>query len=361
MRKLARLTMPGLALGLLGFGLAACEGPQSALSSTGADAIALERLFWVMLTGATVVWVLVNGLIFYVTRLYRGSMSPKLAQALIVGGGILFPLTVVTALLVYGLSSMPEQRALGDGVQVRVTGEQWWWRVEYWPAGADTSQPPFAVSANEIRLPAGSRAEIALTAAKVIHSFWIPALGGKTDMFPGRVTRMSLEPLTPGVYRGQCAEFCGQSHALMALNAVVLPSQEFDDWLKAEAGPAEPPQSETARRGAEVFTEQGCGACHAIRRDSAGPGGDPAATPEQAGDSPRPDTGPVARGAVGPDLTHLGNRTSLAAGILPMDRESLIKWVTAPGTIKPGATMPGYDHMDPKDLDALATYLEGLK
>ncbi|APX91110.1 cytochrome B [Brevirhabdus pacifica] len=316
--------------------LSACDGPQSALSATGADAIAMEGLFWVMLIGATLIWILINGLIYYVTRVYTGSLSPRLAHGLIVGGGIIFPLVVVTSLLVYGLSAMPEQRAMGDGVKLRITGEQWWWRVEYWPEGADPANPPVAVSANEIRLPAGSRAEIELTAAKVIHSFWIPALGGKLDMFPGRVTRMSLKPLSVGVYRGQCAEFCGQSHALMALNAVVMEPGDFDAWLKAEAQDAAPPKGYAATRGAEIFAQQGCGACHAVR-------------------------GTPARGGVGPDLTHLGGRTSLAAGILPMDREALMKWILSPASLKPGARMPGYDHLEREDLSALATYLEGLK
>ena len=312
--------------------LTACDGPQSALAPGGRDAAVLSGLFWVMLAGAVVLWLAINGLMFYITRVNISHMSPRLAEGIIIGGGILFPTVVLAGLLSYGLSIMPDQRAPGEGLRIRVTGEQWWWRVEYWPEGAD--QP--IVSANEIRLPAGRRTEFELLAAQVIHSFWIPALGGKTDMFPGRYTRMSLEPLEPGVYRGQCAEFCGASHALMAFQAVVLPEDEFAEWLTAEAGPAATPQDPTAVRGQEVFLSQGCGGCHTVR-------------------------GTPADGRVGPDLTHVGSRLSLGAGILPATPEAFADWIHNPGAIKPEVRMPGYDDLPADDLAALVRFLEGLE
>ncbi|WP_084782030.1 cytochrome c oxidase subunit II [Roseivivax halodurans] len=329
-----RIVRPRLRQALCALALATlpgCSGVQHVLAPAGTDAGFLANLFWIMLAGAVVLWIFMNGLMVYVTRINVRQMSPKKAEALIIGGGIVFPTVVIACLLSYALAAMPDMRAEGTGTRLKVTGEQWWWRVEYWPEGADAP----IVSANEIVLPAGSRSEIALTADKVIHSFWVPALGGKTDMFPGRETRMSLEPLEPGTYRGQCTEFCGDSHAWMAFNTVVLPQEEYDAWLENAATDAVAPEGEAATRGREVFFAEGCGACHQVR-------------------------GTAATGKVGPDLTHLGSRTSLAAGTLPLDEPSLIRWVRDAKAVKPGAEMPAYDHLSDDDLSDLAAYLEGL-
>lgn len=310
--------------------LAGCDGPQSVLAPGGEDAIQLDRLFTVMLVGAMILWALVNGLFFIATRTGARRLSRVWAEGLIIGGGIALPLVVLTALLVYGLSIMPDQRAPGEGLRLRVTGEQWWWRVEYWPEGATAP----VVSANEIRLPVGRRTEIELVAADVIHSLWVPALGGKTDMIPGRINRMSLHPTEAGTFRGQCAEFCGLSHALMAFVAVTLEEEDFAGWLAREGRPLDP--AAAAEPGFAIFQEEGCGACHALR-------------------------GTAARGAVGPDLTHVGGRGSLAAGTLPMTTEALAAWIRNPDDIKPGAQMPGYDHLPEDRLMTLAAWLEGLE
>ncbi|SFD79447.1 cytochrome c oxidase subunit II [Roseivivax sediminis] len=311
--------------------LGGCDGVQSVLSPGGRDAQVIATLFWWMLGGAVILWLLMNGLLVYVTRIDQRAMSQRTAEALIIGGGIVFPTVVLAGLLAFALSEMPRQRDPGTGLTVRVTGESWWWRVEYLKDGATAA----VVSANEIRLPAHQRSEITLNAHRVIHSFWIPALGGKTDMIPGRETRMSLEPTRAGEFRGQCTEFCGESHALMAFGAVVMEPEAFDAWLAKEAEPAAPPEGEAARRGQAIFNAEGCGACHAIR-------------------------GTAATGRVGPDLTHLGGRVSLAAGILPMTEDALIRWIRDPEAVKPGARMPAYDHLGDGDLAALAAYLEGL-
>ena len=309
-----------------------CSGPQSVLHAAGSDARALLTLFIVMLVGLVVIWVLVNGLMLVFNRLETGEHDERLARRLIVGGGILFPTVVLTALLVWGLSIMPDQRAPGDGLRVEVTGEQWWWRVSYWPEGAETP----IVAANEIRLPVGQRTEFDLKSAHVIHSFWIPSLGGKMDMFPGRDTMMSLEPTEAGVFRGQCAEFCGASHALMAFDVVAMEQADFDAWLAAQAEPAAAPEGAAARRGAQVFAEQGCGACHAVR-------------------------GTAAVGLMGPDLTHVGSRLTLGAGILAPTLENYADWIAHTGDIKPEVEMPAYTTLADADLSALSTYLMGLK
>nr|WP_246045305.1 cytochrome c oxidase subunit II [Rubellimicrobium roseum] len=310
--------------------MSGCEGPQSVFRTGGSDAAQLEHLFLVMLAGAVVLWLGINGLFYYASRVSARPVSRARVEALILGGGVGLPVVVLTALLVYGLSIMPDQRAPGDGLRLRVTGEQFWWRVEYWPEGAEAP----VVSANEVRLPVGRRTEIELAATDVIHSFWLPALGGKTDLIPGRVNRMSLEPTEVGTWRGQCAEFCGLSHALMAFQAITLEEAEFGAWLAREAqGLA--PEARTAE-GYAIFTAQGCGGCHALR-------------------------GTEARGTVGPDLTHVGGRATLAAGILPMTADALTDWIRDPAAFKPGVEMPGYDHMDPDELATLALWLEGLR
>lgn len=314
-------------------GLAGCGGSQSVLAPAGKDAEILSDLFWVLLIGAVVLWLMVNGLFFYVTRIAPRRLSRTWAEVLVIGGGIVFPTVILASLLWYSLSIMPDQRAPGTAdISIRVTGEQWWWRVEYKLPDTDT----YIQSANEIRLPVGLRTEIKLQADKVIHSFWVPSLAGKVDMIPGRSTRIALEPQRTGVYRGQCAEFCGTSHAFMALYAVVMPQQEFRAWIEKQSQNAAEPSGATSRRGLQVFMSEGCGACHTIR-------------------------GTQAAGPVGPDLTHMGSRVSLAAATLEPDVESLTKWLRHPAAIKPRAAMPAYHYLSDQQLASLSAYLLELR
>jgi cytochrome c oxidase subunit 2 len=216
-------------------------------------------------------------------------------------------------------------------LRLEVSGEQWWWRVTYRPQGGR----PVA-SANEVRLPLGQRVEITLTSPDVLHSFWIPSLAGKVDMIPGRVNRIVIEPTRAGSFRGQCAEFCGLSHALMAFTVEVMEPEAFAAWLEHAAQPAAPPAGGEAATGARLFLELGCGGCHAVR-------------------------GTPADGVIGPDLTHLASRGSLGAGILPNDHEGLVRWIAATPEEKPGVHMPAFGMLPAEELEALATYLEGLK
>lgn len=313
--------------------LAACDGPQSALDPAGRDAALLADLFWFMLVGAVVIWAIIIGLAFYASHWAPGAHALGLARALIVGGGIVFPTVGLAGLLLYAFPLMPILREPGpsDGVRISVVGERWWWRVAYLPPGA--AEP--IVSANEIRLPVGARTDVLLEGSDVIHSFWIPSLAGKLDMFPGRQTRFSLEPTRTGVFRGQCAEFCGASHALMAFEAVVMTPEDFTAWLEREAQPAAEPAEPLARRGKDVFLTVGCGACHAVR-------GTPAA------------------GTFGPDLTHVGSRGTIGAGILRNDPEALLRWISHTPAIKPEVNMPAYFQLEAAELEALVAYLESL-
>jgi cytochrome c oxidase subunit 2 len=312
---------------------AGCGSIQSALTPAGREAERIADLFWWMAAGALLVEIGVLALAVYCVRGASGRPNRRRDRALIVGGGVIVPVIVLTALLVYGLRLLPPlvARAPDSAVQIRVVGEQWWWRVQYLPPDGEP-----IVLANEIRLPVGQRVQFQLESDNVIHAFWIPSLAGKIDMIPGRVTWLALEPTRTGVFRGACAEYCGASHALMSFYAEVMAPDAFARWLAAQAAPARPVVDPLAARGESVFHASGCGACHTVR-------GTPAA------------------GVIGPDLTHVGGRYSIAAATLATGAGTFERWLVDPERVKPGVHMPRYGMLPPDDLRALATYLEHLQ
>jgi cytochrome c oxidase subunit 2 len=309
------------------FAVAGCAGPQSALDPAGDGAERLAMLFWVMLVGSAVLWAGVIALAVIAARADPGQFSEQFGSSLILWGGAVFPTVVLGSLLSYGLWLMPDMRGSADGLKIAVTGEQYWWRVQY-----RTESGAAIESANEIRLPVGERVEFFLNAADVIHSFWIPSLGGKLDMIPGRANRLVLHATRPGVFRGVCAEFCGRSHALMAFAVVAMERVEFDRWLERQAATA----AASEERGAALFLAQGCGACHSVR-------------------------GTEARGAIGPDLTHFGSRRTLGADILDNTTQNVARFILETETIKPGSRMPSYSMLSQEDANAIAGYLGSLK
>lgn len=314
--------------------LAACDGAQSTLAPAGADAEVIARLFWWMVGGALVIWVFVIGSAVYASRGRTGRHSERTANLFIIGGGVVFPTVVLAGLLAYGLFLMPRLGTAidGDGLVIHVSGEQWWWRVRYLPPGGE----PFEL-ANEIHLPVGERVELRLSSPDVIHSFWVPSLAGKMDMIPGRTTRLVLHPTRTGTFRGVCAEYCGTSHALMAFQAVVHEPESFRAWMERQRAPAVPRTGSTAAaRGRELFTANGCGACHTVR-------------------------GTPADGTVGPDLTHVGSRLTLGAGTLETTRDTFERWLARTDGVKPGVHMPAFGMLPEPDLRALAAYLDGLE
>lgn len=315
--------------------LAGCSGPQSALDPAGRGAESIADLFWWMTSGAIVIWLGVIGLAFYAVRARPEAHGRRQANLLIIGGGAAIPTVVLTGLLAYGLALMPPLLATAPegSLKISVSGEQWWWRVRYLTPGGVGGSVELA---NEIRLPVGEPIEFHLESPDVIHSFWVPALGGKVDMIPGRRNRLALEPTRTGVFRGACAEYCGTSHALMSFYVVVLEKADFAAWLEHQQEPAPPPVQPLAERGQELFLANGCGACHAVR-------------------------GTPADGVVGPDLTHVGGRLSLGAGILPNESDAFLRWITHTEQVKPGVHMPAFGMLPPEDLRALAAYLEGLQ
>jgi cytochrome c oxidase subunit 2 len=312
---------------------AGCAGAQSSLSPAGRDADELAALFWWMTAGALLIWAGVIALAVYVVRVPAERWSRRRSSVLIVGSGAVGPTIVLAVLLVYGLRLLPPlvERVADGGLTIVVEGEQWWWRVRYLAPGREPIE-----SANEIRLPLGERVQLRLQSNDVIHSFWVPSLAGKMDMIPGRTTYLALQPTVAGVYRGACAEYCGTSHALMGFLVEVLPREHFDRWLDVQSAPAAPPAGPHARRGQAVFFSSGCSACHAIR-------GTPAA------------------GSIGPDLTHVGSRLSLGAGVQPNDTAAMARWLRETALVKPDALMPSFGMLPPGDVDALATYLKGLQ
>ena len=249
-------------------------------------------------------------------------------------GGVAFPVVVLTALLVWGLTltrSLSEPPQPGE-LRIRVTGEMWWWRVAY--LGADGA--PTVVDANELHIPTGETVTIELESADVIHSFWVPRLSGKLDMIPGRHNVIRIQADEPGVYAGQCAEYCGGPHALMGFVVVAHPPHEFARWMAAHRAPAPPPVTAEARRGATLFASAGCAACHRV-------------------------AGTRANGLAGPDLTHVGSRRTLGAGILPNNLGTMTGWIGNSQAIKPGNRMPPYTVLSGAELRALAAYLETRK
>lgn len=315
------------------FFLGACSGQQSALEPASHQALVLAALFWGMTVGAAVIWLVVVALALYATYAARKPLSRRHGRLLIVGGGVVVPSVVLLGLLTYSLSMLPNFLAAApEGtLRIEVTAHQWWWRFRYLRADGEPVD-----LANEIHLPVGKPVEFQLESADVIHSFWIPALGGKVDMIPGRRTRLLLEPTRTGVYRGVCAEYCGTSHAFMSFFVVVKGEDEFERWLDEQAEPASPPTDQAAKQGEELFVASGCGACHSVR-------------------------GTAADGAIGPDLTHVGSRQSVGAGILSTDTEAFLSWISRTNELKPSVHMPAFGMLPREDLRALAVYLEGLK
>jgi len=320
-----------LVLSLILFVLPACQ-QQSALAPAGEEAARVALLSWILFAGAAVIFVIVLAALGFAIAGPERLRRRLRAEGAIRFWGIAFPAVTLAVLLGYGLWLMRETIASPSpaALRVEVTGEQFWWRVAY--DGPATK--PIA-EANEIRIPVGVEVEFVLRTADVIHSFWVPSLGGKLDMIPGRTNRMRLKAERPGIYRGQCAEYCGTAHALMSMEIVAVSQAEFDSWLAAAKAPTVP-VSETARRGAALFLASGCGACHAVR-------------------------GTRAEGTIGPDLSRIGARRYLAAASLPNTAENLIRFITDSSAAKPGSLMPPFAIFSPDEQHALAAYLASLK
>lgn len=313
--------------------LGGCGGIQSALDAAGPEAASLARLTWVLLAGAAAILALVMLAAGYAVYRDPDKRARVPSSVLIVGGGLVFPIVTLTALLLYSVWLTGALRASDDGaLRIHVTGHMWWWEVRY--PGAREGEG--VVTANEIRLPAGRSVELSFSSEDVVHSFWVPSLAGKIDLIPGRVTRMSLQAERPGTYRGQCAEFCGAQHALMAFHVVAVAPEEFERWLASQGAPARTPSNQSAAEGQKRFLAEGCGNCHTVR-------------------------GVVESRLAAPDLTHVASRGWIGAGTLKNERENLIAWLARGEAIKPRRAMPSFAHLDAASLAALADFLSELE
>lgn len=303
--------------------------PPPVLDPAGPYSEPVTTLAWALLIGGTIVLLIVLAALG-VALIGSAALKRKLGgEKAIWVLGFAFPVMVLTGLLVWGLtltSHLSANRADGSEMRVRVIGEMWWWRVHYLDGqGRETIR-----DANELHIPVGKPVMLELQAADVIHSFWVPRLGGKMDMIPGRTNHLLIQADKPGSYKGICAEYCGGPHALMGFVVIAHSAEDFARW-QASRRPA-PVTGGAIERGRAVFEGSGCAACHVIR-------------------------GTAANGLAGPDLTHVGSRISLGAGILPNDRRHMIEWIANAQHAKPGNRMPPYRQLGAAELRDLADYL----
>ncbi len=320
--------------------LSGCGGWQSALDPQSAQARHLADLFWFFLIVCTLVWCLVVLALLLVLRRRRTAVhntredSPARVRRKTVIVSALVALTAVI-LTVFAVASFYATRDFAwadrNALKIKITGQQWWWQIEY------QNRDPSLIfaTANEIHIPAGRRVTLDLEANDVIHSFWVPNLMGKQDLIPGRKNFLTLQADRPGVYRGQCAEFCGLEHAHMAILVYADTPRDFEAWRKHQLESARPPASTEQSRGLGVFLAGPCATCHSIQGVGAG-------------------------GQFGPDLTHFGSRATLAAVSLRNTPENLSRWIADPQSLKPGANMPQVS-LSSSDRAAIVAYLESLK
>lgn len=305
--------------------------PPPAMDPAGPMAGPLNTLTWVLIVMVVVVSLVV------VVALWLALFGPRSwrrrlgGERMVLIAGFAFPAVVLTGLLIYGLSTTRQLSAAPEPgeMRIRVTGEMWWWRVAY----LDGQGNEILQDANEVHIPVGQPVVFELDSADVIHSFWVPRLGGKMDMIPGRRNYLRLQADQTGTFGGQCAEYCGGPHALMGLVVVAHTPEDYAAWQARALQPAAPT---TLPAGAAVFDASGCGACHTVR-------------------------GTTANGQAGPDLTHVGSRRTLGAGILPNNQGTMAGWISDSQAIKPGNRMPAYPVLTGQELRDVSAYLESLK
>ena len=340
------MKMRFLAVGLeaLLFGVLAHAEPQSALQPAGIQASHILDLWHLTVAICTLVFVAVLAVLGYV--LWRAPRANAAAAADIaalsrpeanlrrwvllaaaVSVILLFVLLVADVHTDRTLARLP----LSGALHIRLTGHQWWWEARY----DDAQASRMFTTANELHIPVGTPVILTLQSADVIHSFWVPNLHGKKDLIPGRTATIKLRADRPGVYRGQCAEFCGYQHAKMALLVVAEPPAQYQAWAERQRQPAPEPVDIQQRRGRDFFLSSTCAMCHSVQ-------------------------GTMAQAVLGPDLTHFASRKYLAAGTLPNNRGNMTAWILDPHRFKAGVNMPPHA-LKPDEIQALMSYLETLQ
>lgn len=310
---------------------------RSTLDAKGPVSSAISRLSWVLFVIAALVFVVVVVLLITGVVKRPQSRADRLGvyhshsseQRIIALGGIAIPAVILIAIFAYSLRDMitlakPDHAA---AMTIDVIGHQWWWEVRYEDTGIAT--------ANEIHIPVGEPIEFKLTTADVIHSFWVPNLSDKEDLIPGKVNSLWLQADEAGTYQGQCAEFCGDMHAYMGFTVVAQPPGDYQAWLTNQQQAFTATNDPLISEGEQIFLGSACVYCHTVR-------------------------GTAASGTVGPDLTHIASRQSLAANTIDNSPETLAVWIVSPEKIKPDSLMPGTDFTQ-DELNALIAFLESLK
>ncbi|MDX5375955.1 MAG: cytochrome c oxidase subunit II [Halomonas sp.] len=317
---------------------------MSILDAAGSAARQQFWVWWAMLAVAVAVSLGVYALWFYTfCRREPASRTPREERRImlrgVLGGGIALPVVSIVALLVFaaptgrGMLPFPE----GEAERIEVIGHQWWWEVRYPGEGEERE----VVTANRLVMPAGEPVDFHLTSDDVIHAFWIPRLGGKRDMVPGRDSIVRLEADSPGVFGAQCAEYCGAQHTHMLLHVEALERDAFDAWLaERRSSPELQPGFDQAR---EAFGEH-CAACHAV-----------AGFPDELV------VDDLEHDIRGPDLSDIGSRPTLGAGVLPMEEGAIAYWLQHHQTLKPGNRMPPHHHIDTETLHEIGAWLETLE
>ena len=312
--------------------------PPPVLDPHGPFSNSVTTLAWVLIALVTLIFLLVCAAM-WVALYGRDELRARLGgERVVTWFGLIVPAGVLLLLLTWGTTMVAGMTTIqGDELRMRVSGNIYWWRVSYLDAAGRQTH----ADANEMHIPVGRPVVVDMVSEDVIHSFWVPKLGGKMDMIPGRTNRLKLQADKAGVYAGQCAEFCGGAHALMGFVVVAHEPADWQRWLDARLAVSRPalaalPVSAEVLRGSQLFGEVGCAACHRI-------------------------AGTAAQGLSGPDLTHVGSRRSLGAGILPNTRGTLIGWIGDSQSIKPSNRMPAYRSLPAAELTALAAYMESLK
>jgi cytochrome c oxidase subunit 2 len=335
LRILRDLFCAGLILTLTG-----CTGEQSALDVHGAPAIGVYHLIMLIIVVCTAVWMLVVAMLLLAIWRRRARPDDPLLRdpgterrmGVIIAGAVIATVIIICGFTVASFfTTRAISLATGDALSIRVRGLQWWWEVTYLDAGPNLT----LTTANEIHIPVGRNVRLELESADVIHSFWVPSLAGKQDLIPGRHNELTIRAERPGVYRGQCAEFCGLQHAHMALLVVAEDPADFANWVSAQNRQAARPTEAEVATGQQLFLSKPCAACHAVR-------------------------GTSADGKTGPDLTHVGSRRTIAAGLFDTTRGSLAAWIADPQTLKPGNNMPMVP-LSGDELRSISAYMASLK
>ena len=311
------------------------QSPMTTLGAGSPEAARVTHLTWFLIIFAAVVYAIVIGVMLVAIRRGRSGSSADVdltrvgVRPVIIGGAVILVVLLISAAVTgSGLAAFTEK----PDMQIDLTGHQWWWEVRH----GDSATGQFFRTANEIHVPVGRQVEIALTSADVIHSFWVPRLQGKIDVIPGDTNLIRFTATKTGRYRGQCAEYCGMQHANMAFEVVVDDDSTYQRWLATQQQPAAPPTHSVARLGEQLVVQGPCAMCHTI-------------------------SGTPAAGIVGPDLSHLASRATIAAGALPNDRASLAGWISNAPALKPGVGMPALPQFTGRQLLAITTYLESLR